>query len=42
MSPENAAEFDRLLHEMVIPYVDNGYLNLQTTARIRWGKPLAK
>jgi hypothetical protein len=40
MPPEDAFEFDRQLAEIVIPYSENGFVELQTEARITWGKAL--
>jgi predicted TPR repeat methyltransferase len=40
MSPENAAEFDRHLRQIVSPYQQAGKLELQTVSKLSWGKPL--
>jgi ubiquinone/menaquinone biosynthesis C-methylase UbiE len=39
MQPEDVREFDRRLRELVAPHSENGFVVLQTQARLHWGKP---
>lgn len=39
MPPEAVREFDQKLKELVTPYSEDGLVELQTQAHLRWGKP---
>lgn len=40
MPAERIAAFDSGVHDLVMPYAEDGFLTLQTEGRVTWGKPL--
>ena len=41
MTSEQAAQFDREMRELLLPFAQDDCVTMQITGRVVWGKPLA-